>query len=182
MFNIVNFFLKMMQICGKSIYKPLSFIVKQYRNDGLFQSYWRKEKQTISREISFSIICLICDKIFKRLLFQDISVFQDIFFFFFRFLFLPKTNLSQQINLVKINRLTSVTFEICKSSDDVYGVTRAFTLSKICRNTGFLSPVFSRQYLLWYIESFWQGLVRKTVLAISRQFLAIFSKFCQTFY
>ena len=108
-----NISIRMLKICGSSIYKPLEMIFKQCIETGFFPSEWKKanivpihkkgDKQTIENYRPVSLLP-ICGKILERLMFNEMFNF-----------------LSNQSGFKAgdscINQLLSITHEIYKSFD-----------------------------------------------------------------
>ena len=82
-----NISIRMLKICGWSIYGPLEPIFKEALSTGLFPSNWKKgnivpihkkgDKQTLKhyRPICGKLLLPICGKIFKRLIFNELFNF-----------------------------------------------------------------------------------------------------------
>ena len=79
-----NVSIRMLKICGSSIYKPLAIIFKQCVDTGIFPSEWKKgnivpihkkdEKQTLKNYRPVSLL-LICGKVIVRLTFNEMFTF-----------------------------------------------------------------------------------------------------------
>ena len=111
----------MLKICGSSIYGPLELIFKESLSTGLFPSNWKKgnivpihkkgDKQILKNDRPVSLL-LICEKIFDRIIFNEL------------FNFLLENNLisSNQSGFKPgdscINQLLSITHEIYNSFDE----------------------------------------------------------------
>ena len=123
--------IRMLNICGNSIYKPLQLIIRSCIENGKFPSEQKKtnvipvhkkgNKQTLE---SYRLVLLlpICGKIFKRLIFNS----------FFEF-FIENESISSKQSCFKlgdscINQLLPITHEIYKAVDDRYEVRGIFTV------------------------------------------------------
>ena len=79
-----NFCIRMLKICGSSIYKPLEMTFKQCIETGVFPSEWNKgnivsirkkgDKQTLKGYRRVSLLP-ICGKVLERLLFNEMFKF-----------------------------------------------------------------------------------------------------------
>ena len=115
-----NMSIRMLKICGSSIYKPLEVIFKQCIETGFFPSEWKKanivpihkkgDKQTLENYRPVSLLP-ICGKILERLMFNEM----------FNFSIENKLISSNQSDFKPgdscINQLLSITHEIYKSFD-----------------------------------------------------------------
>ena len=115
-----NISIRMLKICGPSIYKPLEMIFKQCIEAGFFPSEWKKvnivpihkkgDKQTLENYRPVSLLP-ICGKILERLMFNEM----------FNFFIENKLISSNQCGFKPgdscINQLLSITHEIYKSFD-----------------------------------------------------------------
>ena len=115
-----NMSIRMLKICGSSIYKPLEVIFKQCIETGFFPSEWKKanivpihkkgDKQTLENYRLVSLLP-ICGKILERLMFNEM----------FNFSIENKLISSNQSDFKPgdscINQLLSITHEIYKSFD-----------------------------------------------------------------
>ena len=81
-----DIYIRMIMLCGQSIVKPLSIILKNCTDNSIFRDIWKKsnivpvhkkgDKQIIDNYGPVSILP-ICGKIFERLLFNSIFKFLD---------------------------------------------------------------------------------------------------------
>ena len=115
-----NISIRMLKICGSSIYKPLEMIFKQCIETGVFPSEWKKanivpihkkgDKQTLENYRPVSLLP-ICGKILERLMFNEM----------FNFFIENKLISSNQSGFKPgdscINQLLSITHEIYESFD-----------------------------------------------------------------
>ena len=115
-----NISIRMLKICGSSIYKPLEMIFKQCIETGVFPSEWKKasivpihkkgDKQTLENYGPVSLLP-ICGKILERLMFNEM----------FNFFIENKLISSNQSGFKPgdscINQLLSITHEIYESFD-----------------------------------------------------------------
>ena len=115
-----NISIRMLKICGSSIYKPLEMIFKQCIETGVFPSEWKKanivpihkkgDKQTLENYRLLSLLP-ICGKILERLMFNKM----------FNFFMENKLISSNQSGFKPgdscINQLLSITHEIYESFD-----------------------------------------------------------------
>ena len=115
-----NISIRMLKICGSSIYKPLEMIFKQCTETGVFPSEWKKanivpihkkgDKQTLENYRPVSLLP-ICGKILERLMFNEM----------FNFFIENKLISSNQSGFKPgdscINQLLSITHEIYESFD-----------------------------------------------------------------
>ena len=124
-----NISIRMLKICGSSIYGPLELIFKEALSTGLFPSNWKKgnivpihkkgDKQILKNYRPVSLLP-ICGKIFERLIFNEL------------FNFLLENNLiSPNQSGFKpgdscINQLLSITHEIYNSFDEGLEVRSVF--------------------------------------------------------
>ena len=121
--------IRMLKICGNSIYKSPQLIFQSCIEIGKFPSEWKKanvvpvhkkcNKQTLENYLP---VCLlpICGKIFERLIYNSLSE-----------LFIVNELISSKQSGFKpgdsyINQLLSITHEIYKSFDDGYEVRGVF--------------------------------------------------------
>ena len=115
-----NISIRMLKICGSSIYKPLEMMFKRCIDTGVFPSKWKKgnivpihkkgDKQTLENYRPVSLVST-CGKILERLLFNEMFNF-----------FIEKKLISSNQSGFKpgdssINQLLSITHEIYKSFD-----------------------------------------------------------------
>ena len=124
-----NISIRMLKICGSSIYGPLELIFKEALSTGLFPSNWKKgnivpihkkgDKQILKNYRPVSLLP-ICGKIFERLVFNELLNF------------LLENNLTSlnQSGFKPgdscINQLLSVTHKISNSFDEGLEVTSVF--------------------------------------------------------
>ena len=115
-----NISIRMLKICGSSIYKPLEMIFKQCIETGVFPTEWKKanivpihkkgDKQTLENYRPVSLLP-ICGKILERLMFNEM----------FNFFIENKLISSNQSGFKPgdscINQLLSITHEIYESFD-----------------------------------------------------------------
>ena len=121
--------IRMLKICGNSIYKPLQLIFRSCIENGKFPSEWEKanvvpvhkkgNKQTLENYHPVSLLP-ICGKIFERLIYNSLFEF-----------FIANELISFNQSGFKpgdscINQLLSITHEIYKSFDDGYEVRGVF--------------------------------------------------------
>ena len=121
--------IRMLKICGNSIYKPLQLISRSCIENGKFPYEWKKanvvpvhkkgNKQTLENYRPVSLLP-ICGKIFERLIYNSLFEF-----------FIANELISSNQSGFKpgdscINQLLSITHEIFKSFDDGYEVRGAF--------------------------------------------------------
>ena len=124
-----NISIRMLKICGDSIYEPLEIIFRQALLTGVFPSEWKKgnivpvhkksDKQNIKNYRPVSLLP-ICGKIFERLIFNEMFKF-----------FTSNNLISPNQSGFKpgdscINQLLSITHEIYKSFDDGLEVRGVF--------------------------------------------------------
>ena len=115
-----NISIRMLKICGPSIYKPLEVIFKQCTETGFFPSEWKKanivpihkkRRQTNTRNYRPVSLLPICGKILERLMFNEM----------FNYFIENKLISSNQPGFKPgdswINQLLSITHEIYKSVD-----------------------------------------------------------------
>ena len=124
-----NINIRMLQICGDSIYEPLETIFRQALLTGVFPSEWKKgniaplhkksDKQNIKNCRPVSLLP-ICGKIFERLTFNKMFKF-----FTSNNLISPKQSGFKPGDSC-INQLLSITHEIYKSFDDELEVRGVF--------------------------------------------------------
>ena len=124
-----NISIRMLKICGSTIYRPLEIIFKEALSTGLFPSEWKKgnivpiykkgDKQVLKNYRPVSLLP-ICGKVFERLFFNEM------------FSFLLENNLvSPNQSGFKpgdscINQLLSITHEIFQSFDEGFEVRSVF--------------------------------------------------------
>ena len=124
-----NISIRMLKICGSTIYRPLEIIFKEALSTGLFPSEWKKrnivpiykkgDKQVLKNYRPVSLLP-ICGKVFERLIFNEM------------FSFLLENNLvSPNQSGFKpgdscINQLLSITHEIFQSFDEGFEVRSVF--------------------------------------------------------
>ena len=67
----------MLQICGKSIIKPLQILYEQCLEKGCFPDEWKKAnnvpahtKMTVTKRLSMNIFMSICGKVLGKLLYK----------------------------------------------------------------------------------------------------------------
>ena len=116
-----NISIGMLKICGSFIYGPLELIFKEALSTGLFPSHWKKrnivpihkkgDKQILKNYRPVSLLP-ICEKIFERLIFNELFNF-----------FLENNLISPNQSGVKpgdscINQLLYITHEIYNSFDE----------------------------------------------------------------
>ena len=79
-----NISIRMLKICGSSIYKPLEMIFKQCIETGLFPSEWKKANivsihkkgdKKILESYRLVLLLPICGKIFERSMFNEMFIF-----------------------------------------------------------------------------------------------------------
>ena len=112
--------IRMLKICGKTIYEPLECIFRECLNTGLFPSEWKKanlvpvykkgDKQCLKILRPVSLLP-ICGKIFEKLIFNEMSKF-----------FNENNVISLKQSVFKrrdscVNQLISITHEIYESLD-----------------------------------------------------------------
>ena len=122
-----NISIRMLKICGSSIYKPLEMIFKQCIET--FPSDWRKanivpihkkgDKQTLENYRPVSLLP-ICGKILERL------VFNKMFNFFIENKLISSNQSGFKLSDSCINQLLSITHEIYESFDVGLEVRRVF--------------------------------------------------------
>ena len=116
-----NISIRMLKICGSTIYRPLEIIFKEALSTGLFPSEWKKgsivpihkkgDKQVLKNYRPVSLLP-ICGKVFERLIFNEMFSF-----------FLENNLVSPNHSGFKpgdscINQLLSITHEIFQSFDE----------------------------------------------------------------
>ena len=121
--------IRMLKLCGESIYKPLNLIFKSCLKTGQFPSEWKKanvvpvfkkgDKQLVKNYRPISLLP-ITGKIFERLLYNQTFEF-----------FIRNDLISQNQSGFKpgdscINQLLAITYEICKSFDAYLDVRAVF--------------------------------------------------------
>ena len=121
--------IRLLKICGNSIYKPLQLFFRSCIENGKFPSEWKKanvvpvhkkgNKQTLENYRPVSLLP-ICGKIFERLIYNSL----------FKFFIANELISSNQSGFKPgdscINQLLSITHEIYKSFDDRYEVRGVF--------------------------------------------------------
>ena len=115
-----NISIRMLKICGSSIYKPLEMIFKQCTETGFFPSEWKKanivpihkkgDKQTLENYRPVSLFP-ICEKILERLMFNEM------FNFFIEKRLISSNQSGFKLGDSCINQLLSITHEIYESFD-----------------------------------------------------------------
>ena len=115
-----NISIRMLKVCGSSIYKPLEMIFKQCIETGVFPSEWKKanivpihkkgDKQTLENYRPVSLLP-ICGKILGRLMFNEMFNF-----------FIENKRISRNHSGIKlgdscINQLVSITHEMYESHE-----------------------------------------------------------------
>ena len=124
-----NISIRMLKICGDSIYEPLQTIFRQAFLTGVFSSEWKKgnivpvhKKSDWQNIKNYRPVCLlpICGKIFERLIFNEMFNF-----------FTSNNHISPNQTGFKpgdrcINQLLSITHEIYKSFDNGLEVRGVF--------------------------------------------------------
>ena len=121
--------IRILKICGNSIYKPLQLIFRSCIENGKFPSEWKKanvvpvhkkgNKQTLENYLPLSLLP-ICGKIFERL------IYNSLFEFFIANELISSNQSGFKPNDSSINQLLSITHEIYKSFDDGYEVRGVF--------------------------------------------------------
>ena len=121
--------IRMLQLCGNSICKPLELILKQSMESGSFPSEWKKgnvvpihkkdDKQCLSNYRPVSLLP-ICGKIFEKLIFNEMFKF-----------FIENELISPNQSGLKpgdscTNQLLAITHEMYKSFDEVFEVRGVF--------------------------------------------------------
>ena len=110
-----NISIRMLKICGSSIYKPLEMIFKQCTETGFFPSEWKKanivpihkkgDKQTLENYRPVSLFP-ICEKILERLMFNEM------FNFFIEKKLISSNQSGFKLGDSCINQLLSITHEM----------------------------------------------------------------------
>ena len=124
-----NISIRMLKICGSTIYRPLEIIFKEALSTGLFPSEWKKgnivaihkkgDKQVLKNYRPVSLLP-ICGKVFERLIFNEMCCF------------LLENNLVSpnqsgfKPGVSCINQLLSITHEIFQSIDEGFEVRSVF--------------------------------------------------------
>ena len=121
--------IRMLQICGNSICKPLELIFKQSMESGSFPSEWKKgnvvpihkkdDKQCLSNYRPVSLLP-ICGKIFERL------IFNEMFKFFIENELVSPNQSGFKPGDSCTNQLLAITHEIYKSFDEGFEVRGVF--------------------------------------------------------
>ena len=121
--------IRMLKICGNSVYKPLQLIFRSSTENGKFPSEWKKanvvpvhkkgNKQTLKNYRLVSLLP-ICGKIFERL------IYNSLFEFFIANELISSNQSGFKPSDSCINQLLSITHEIYKSFDDGYEVRGVF--------------------------------------------------------
>ena len=121
--------IRMLQLCGNSICKPLELILRQAMESGSFPSEWQKgnvvpihkkdDKQCLKNYRPISLLP-ICGKIFERL------IFNEMFKFFIENELISPNQLGFKPGDSCINQLLAITHEIHKSFDDGFKVRGVF--------------------------------------------------------
>ena len=124
-----NTSIRMLKVCGPSIYKPVEIIFNQCLETGVFPSEWKKgnivpihkkgDKQMVQNYRPVSLLP-ICGKILERLMFNEMFEF-----------FIENKLISSGQSAFKpddscINQLLSITHEIYSSFDEGLEVTSVF--------------------------------------------------------
>ena len=113
--------IRMLTICGNSVFKPLQLIFRSCIENGRFPSEWKKanvvpvhkkgNKQTLENYRPVSLL-LICGKIFEHL------IYNGLFEFFTANQLISSNQSGFKPGDSCINQLLSITHEIYKSTDD----------------------------------------------------------------
>ena len=121
--------IRMLQLCGNSICKPLELIFQQAMESGSFPSEWKKgnvvpihkkdDKQCLKNYRPISLLP-ICGKIFEKL------IFNEMFKFFIENELISPNQSGFKPGDSCINQLLAITHEIYKSFDDGFEVRGVF--------------------------------------------------------
>ena len=121
--------IRMLQLCGNSIGKPLELIFKQSMESGSFPSEWKKgnvvpihkkdDKQCLSNYRPVSLLP-ICGKFFERL------IFNEMFKFFIENELISPNQSGFKPGDSYTNQLLAITHEIYKSFDEGFEVRGVF--------------------------------------------------------
>ena len=121
--------IRMIKLCGNSIYKPLSIIFSDYLNEGKFPHEWKKANAVPVHEKGnkqilkyYRVISLlpICSKAFKRFIYNKMFDF-----FTENNLISPNQSISQDLDLDTLV-LIAITHKIYKSLDEGFEVRGVF--------------------------------------------------------
>ena len=120
---------RMLQLCGNTICKPLELIFQQAMESGSFPSEWKKgnvvpihkkdDKQCLKNYRPISLLP-ICGKIFEKL------IFNEMFKFFIENELISPNQSGFKPGDSCINQLLAITHEIYKSFDDGFEVRGVF--------------------------------------------------------
>ena len=121
--------IRMLQLCGNSICKPLELIFQQAMESGSFPSEWKKgnvvpihkkdDKQCLKNYRPISLLP-ICGKIFEKL------IFNEMFKFFIENELISPNQSGFKPGDSCINQLLAITHEMYKSFDDGFEVRGVF--------------------------------------------------------
>ena len=124
-----NISIRMVKVCGPSIYKPLEIIFNQCLETGVFPSEWKKgnivpihkkgDKQMLQNYRPVSLLP-ICGKILERLMFNEM------FEFFIENKLISSSQSGFKPGNPCINQLLSITHEIYNSFDEGLEVRSIF--------------------------------------------------------
>ena len=121
--------IRMLQLCGNSVCKPLELILKQSMESGSFPSEWKKgnvvpihkkdDKQCLSNYRPVSLLP-ICGKIFEKL------IFNEMFKFFIENELISPNQSGFKPGDSCTNQLLAITHEMYKSFDEAFEVRGVF--------------------------------------------------------
>ena len=121
--------IRMIKLCGNSIFKPLSIIVNDCLNKGKFPHEWKKtnvvpvhkkgNKQSLKNYRPISLLP-ICSKIFERL------IYNEMFTFFTENNLISPNQSGFRPGDSCVNQLLAITHEIYKSFDEGFEVRGVF--------------------------------------------------------
>ena len=124
-----NISIRMVKVCGPSIYKPLEIIFNQCLETGIFPSEWKKgnivpihkkgDKQMVQNYRPVSLLP-ICGKILERLMFNEM------FEFFIENKLISSSQSGFKPGDSCINQLLSITHEVYSSFDKGFEVRSIF--------------------------------------------------------
>ena len=173
-----NISIRMVKVCGPSIYKPLEIIFNQCLETGIFPSEWKKgnivpihkkgDKQMVQNYRPVSLLP-ICGKILERLMFNEM------FEFFIENKLISSSQSGFKPGDSCINQLLSITHEIYSSFDEGLEVRSVFLdISKAFDKVWYDGIIFNltQNGMPGDLLNFWRDLLneRKQRVVLNRQF------------
>ena len=173
-----NISIRMVKICGPSIYKPLEIIFNQCLETGVFPSEWKKgnivpihkkgDKQMLQNYRPVSLLP-ICGKILERLMFNEM------FEFFIENKLISSSQSGFKPGDSCINQLLSITHEIYSSFDEGLEVRSVFLdISKAFDKVWYDGIIFNltQNGMPGDLLNFWRDFLneRKQRVVLNRQF------------